>query len=95
MSGVAGLRVGITEALAPAKIHGVAPMRGFKAAEAALITEPLIYLLTNPTRKDQIRLVSDRVASWEWESFARREPRRARERLGPLKPRKPVAKGAD
>jgi hypothetical protein len=32
------------------------------------------------------RLVSDRVASWEWESFPRREPRRTRERLGPLKP---------
>lgn len=39
-----------------------------------------------------IRLVSDRVRSFEWESYARREPRRARERLGPLKSRKPVAK---
>ena len=32
-----------------------------------------------------IRLVSERVASWEWESLPRREPRRARERLAPLK----------
>jgi hypothetical protein len=29
------------------------------------------------------RLVSDRVRSSEWESFPRREPRPARERLGP------------
>ena len=32
------------------------------------------------------RLVIEHVRSWEWESFARREPRRARERLGPLNP---------
>jgi hypothetical protein len=31
----------------------------------------------------KLRLVSDRVASWEWESFDRRMPR-ARDRLGPL-----------
>jgi hypothetical protein len=30
-----------------------------------------------------LRLVSDRVRSFEWESYPRREPRRARER--PLK----------
>jgi hypothetical protein len=34
-------------------------------------------------------LISDRTASWEWESFARREPKPARERLGPLAPWKP------
>jgi hypothetical protein len=28
-----------------------------------------------------LRLVSDRVASWEWISLPRREPRRARDRL--------------
>jgi hypothetical protein len=39
-----------------------------------------------------LRLVSDQVKSWEWESLPRREPRRARERLRPLKPRKAVAK---
>jgi hypothetical protein len=33
-----------------------------------------------------LRLVSDRVASWEWISLPRREPKSARERLGPLKP---------
>jgi hypothetical protein len=32
------------------------------------------------------RLVIENVKSFEWESFARREPRRARERLGPLNP---------
>ena len=42
-----------------------------------------------------LRLVSDRVRSFEWESYARREPKPVRERLGPLKPRKPVANGAD
>jgi hypothetical protein len=31
-----------------------------------------------------LRLVSDRTASWEWETIPRREPRSARERLGPL-----------
>jgi hypothetical protein len=31
-------------------------------------------------------LVSDRTPSWEWESLPRREPKRALERLGPLKP---------
>jgi hypothetical protein len=30
-------------------------------------------------------LVSHRIASWEWESFPRREPKPARERLGPLR----------
>jgi hypothetical protein len=32
-----------------------------------------------------LQLVSDRVASWEWISLPRREPKPARERLGPLK----------
>ena len=32
-------------------------------------------------------LVSDRTRSWEWENLPRRVPKRARERLGPLKPR--------
>jgi hypothetical protein len=46
----------------------------------------------NPKDKGQVGrtglfLVSDRTLPWEWESFARREPRRARERLGPLKQR--------
>jgi hypothetical protein len=36
----------------------------------------------------QLRLVSDRPAAWEWESFNRRMPR-ARDRLGPLAPWKP------
>ena len=36
-------------------------------------------------------LVSHRVASWEWESFPRREPKPARERLGPLALWKPMA----
>jgi hypothetical protein len=31
-------------------------------------------------------LISDRPKGWEWESFARREPKPARERLGPLHP---------
>jgi hypothetical protein len=29
-------------------------------------------------------LISHHVRSWDWESFARREPKPARERLGPL-----------
>ena len=36
-------------------------------------------------RQPSLRLVSDRVASWEWISLPRREPRPARERLGPLR----------
>jgi hypothetical protein len=36
-------------------------------------------------RQPCLRLVSDQVKSWEWESLPRREPRRARERLAPLK----------
>jgi hypothetical protein len=36
-----------------------------------------------------IRLVSERVASWEWESLPRREPKRARERLRGLAPWRP------
>ena len=36
-------------------------------------------------RQPWLRLVSDQVKSWEWESLPRREPRRARERLAPLK----------
>src|SRR5262249_39664595 len=31
-------------------------------------------------------LVTDNVRLFEWESFPRREPRKARERLGPLNP---------
>ena len=31
------------------------------------------------------RLIADNVRSWEWESFPRREPKPARERLGPLR----------
>jgi hypothetical protein len=30
------------------------------------------------------RLIAENVRSWEWESFARREPRPARERLSPI-----------
>ena len=41
-------------------------------------------------REPELRLVGDRVRSFEWQSFPRREPKPARERLGPLKPRKPV-----
>ena len=33
-----------------------------------------------------LSLVSDRTLPWEWEGYPRREPRPARERLGPLKP---------
>ena len=33
-------------------------------------------------------LISDRPKGWEWESFARREPKPARERLAPLVPSK-------
>jgi len=36
-------------------------------------------------RQPWLRLVSDHVRSWEWESLPRREPRRARERLSDLK----------
>ena len=32
-----------------------------------------------------VRLVVENTRSYEWESSPRREPRRARERLGPLK----------
>jgi hypothetical protein len=32
------------------------------------------------------RLVIENVRNWEWESVARREPRKTRERLGPLNP---------
>jgi hypothetical protein len=32
------------------------------------------------------RLVTDNPRSWEWESFSRRSPLPARERLGPLQP---------
>jgi len=34
-----------------------------------------------------LRLVSDRVRSFEWQSHPRREPRRAKERLAPLQPK--------
>ncbi len=33
-----------------------------------------------------LRLAVENVRSWEWQSYARREPRRARERLAPLRP---------
>jgi hypothetical protein len=36
-------------------------------------------------------LISDRPKGWEWESFARREPKPARERLGLLHHHHPVA----
>jgi hypothetical protein len=39
-----------------------------------------------------VRLVVENTRSYEWESLPRREPRRARERLGPLKSRKALAK---
>jgi hypothetical protein len=39
------------------------------------------------------RLISHHVRAWEWESFARREPKPARERLGPLAPWKPEGRG--
>jgi hypothetical protein len=32
----------------------------------------------------KLELVSDNVRCWEWESYPRREPKPARERLGPL-----------
>ena len=35
-------------------------------------------------------LISDRPKGWEWESFARREPKAARDRLGPLHPHRPA-----
>jgi hypothetical protein len=41
---------------------------------------------------DKLKLVSGRTRPIEWESFPRREPKLARERLGPLKSRKPVGK---
>ena len=41
---------------------------------------------------DKLKLVSGRTRHIEWESFPRREPKLARERLGPLKSRKPVGK---
>jgi hypothetical protein len=37
------------------------------------------------------RLISDRPDPQGWESFARREPKPARERLGPLHHHHPVA----
>jgi hypothetical protein len=40
---------------------------------------------TPPAEGARLRLVSDRVRSFEWESFDRRTPR-ARDRLGPLAP---------
>jgi hypothetical protein len=33
-----------------------------------------------------LRLIADNTRSWEWESFPRREPKPARESLGPLRP---------
>jgi hypothetical protein len=45
--------------------------------------------------RPSLTLVSDRVASWEWESFPRREPKPARERLCSLKPCKPGDKEPD
>ena len=34
-----------------------------------------------------VQLVVENTRSWEWESLPRREPRRARDRLGPLQPK--------
>ena len=42
--------------------------------------------------KAGLLLVSDRTPSQEWESFPRQSPKPTRERLGPLKSRKPVGK---
>ena len=39
-----------------------------------------------------VRLVVENTRSWEWESLPRREPKPPRERLGPLKSRKALAK---
>lgn len=41
-----------------------------------------------------LRLVSDRVRSFEWESYPRREPRPARDRLRGLAPWRPELIGA-
>jgi hypothetical protein len=38
-------------------------------------------------RQPCLRLVADHPRSYEWETLPRREPRRARERLGPLQPK--------
>ena len=38
-------------------------------------------------RETWLRLVSDQAKPGEWESLPRREPRRARERLGSLQPK--------
>jgi hypothetical protein len=35
-----------------------------------------------------VRLVVENVRSFEWESYPRREPRKPRDRLGPLAPRR-------
>ena len=37
-------------------------------------------------------LVSDRTVSWEWDSFPRRDPKAAWERLGPIRSSKTRAK---
>jgi len=39
------------------------------------------------------QLVVENTRSWEWESFARREPRRARDRLPSLRKKKVPTKG--
>jgi hypothetical protein len=43
--------------------------------------EPGLTIISRCGQEPTIRLVSERVASWEWISLPRREPRRARERL--------------
>jgi hypothetical protein len=37
-------------------------------------------------RQPCLRLVADHTRSYEWESLSRREPRRAKDRLAPLRP---------
>jgi hypothetical protein len=37
-----------------------------------------------PKRPPKLELVSDRVLAFEWESIPRLEPRRPRDRLGPI-----------
>jgi hypothetical protein len=42
-----------------------------------------------------LRLVSDRVASWEWQSHPRRDPVPAHWRLAPLRPWRYIPKKED
>jgi hypothetical protein len=45
-----------------------------------------LTIISRCGQEPTIRLVSERVASWEWISLPRREPRRARERQRGLAP---------